>query len=163
MNKAKNILLLSLLIIVTLFIIIYLILQVSIGKPAKATVINKLKLNEKLFEEIYEELYELKENPIYFKKNGNDISISIYEEINKKTNIINVDNEEFYKYEKTIKNIKILKLTEVKKEHENLIIPIKNFGQYIIKINNDEKLNWGYNIIYIKQINNNWYYVETKI
>ena len=164
MNKSKIIILLasSLIIIIILFVIVYLLLQVSIGKPTKFTITNKLKINEKLFEEIYNELYELNENSVHLKKDGNSISITIHEEINEKINIIKVKDEDFYKYEKTIKNMKKLKLIEIKKEHGNIIIPIKNFGQYIVKINNEEQLKWGYNITYMKQVNNNWYYIETK-
>ena len=164
MKKSKSIILLvsQFIIIIILFVVIYLILQMSFGKSAKFTITNKLKVNEKLFEEIYNELYELNENSIYFKKDGSSISVSIHEQINEKINVIKVKEEEFYKYEKTIKNMKKLKLTKIKKEDGNIIVPIKNSGQYIVKMFDEEKFKRGYNVTYIEQIRSNWYYIETK-
>ena len=35
------------------------------------------------------------------------------------------------------------------------------FGQYIVKINDEERLNWGYHVTEKIHLEDNWYYIET--
>lgn len=161
----SKLIIISFLMIFTILIIggimIHLTFNTLFDKPVNSNkIIKKFQNNEQLFEEVLKELSEINHIHIDQQRNGN-ISIFIYENIDNKKNVKEVEQGEFYKYEKTIYIMEKLKIRHVWKE-ENIIFSVTIFGQDIVKMNNEEQYRWENNIKEIIRIKNNWYYVKTK-
>lgn len=148
------------LIVLILHTIRYSILSHIFGSNiTKKEIMNIFYENKVSFELIVEELKE--DNKIYIdKENGN---IIIKRENN--TNMVEIKQEEFYKYKNTMEIMQKLKIMKVKKEDSNIIIYFGGtigFGQYIVQLNNEELYRNNYIVTDMTKIEDNWHYIETK-
>lgn len=166
--KSKQILIMAVILLLIICIaaisIIYLVVTSMWGEKVNSnTIIKKFEENEMLFEEVVKELSE--KDDIYLDKKGEVISISIYEKIGDQVNSRKVKKEEFDQYGKTIDLMKKLNITYISKEKGNtsfLFNSMLELGQYIVKIQDEEKYKKDYDITHIMELKDNWYYIEIK-
>ncbi len=155
----------------TLLILIFLILLIGITvlinsidtNKSRNKIIKNFSKNKELFEKVISELAEEDED-IYFEKKGNAILLSIHQHIDDEVNIIQVNKEEFYKYNQTIELAKLLNIKKVSKTNENIEFLFTDTfldgGKCIVYIKDmEDYINNGHKIIEKKHILENWYYI----
>lgn len=153
-------------IIVSLAISVTIIAMLILGlRTSKYRIIESFKESKELFENSIEELSN--EECIYIDKDGEIISISIYEYIGDEVNIIKVKQNDFHKYEQTIKLMNMLKIENVDKVKENTAFLFSSSfypgGKVIAYITDlGDYINRGNKIREKQEISENWYYVVTE-
>lgn len=161
--KKTVILIFSLIIFVLIsyLIIFYIALSKIYNKMDSKDIIKIYNKNTSLFEEASKELYL--ENDIVLKKERNNVKILIYIEKDDKTySIEKVEEKYFYKYKKTLYIMEKLNINYISKSENNILFAITDFGQYIIKIKDEEQLRKTYNVIDLIKIENEWFYMRRK-
>jgi hypothetical protein len=147
-------------IICIMLILINFVIEKTFGKKIDSNdIIEKFLYNYDSFEKVFDELSS--EEYIIIKQDNGLISINIYSE----NNYIKIDKSEFYKYETTIDLMKNLNIKDITKKGDNvsfLFNSMINYGQYIVKIGDEESYHKNYIVTNIKAIKEQWYYVETK-
>lgn len=164
--KKKKVIFIFVLVFLLLIFLLYLIIHLFFGKEVvnynKRKLINKYKNYEKEFYSSVKELQSETSN-INFDATGPIISIEKYIEDSSSPNGVTIKKvENIKKYKNTINLIKKLKLKRVAKEHGNILFLYKTpygKGQYIIYLNDENKLRWGYDILEFENIKDDWYYV----
>jgi len=153
-------------IIVSIIVVICMVLTsfIYLLPRNKNYIIKRFEQNKELFENSVEELSN--EEYIYFTRQGEKILISIHQNIEGKVNIINVKEEELYKYEKTIYIMNKLDLEHVSKSKGEIDFQFwSSFypgGKSIAYITDLEHYKSIGNEIREKQlILENWHYIVT--
>ena len=111
------------------------------------------------------------------KKNIKEIEIGleneeeIFIDVDKKIKIIGennmfeeIPNQQYEKYDNIINLMNEAKIISISKNYSNIMMLVGRairFGQYIVKINGEERLNWGYHVTEKIHLEDNWYYIET--
>ena len=111
------------------------------------------------------------------KKNIKEIEIGleneeeIFIDVDKKIKIIgennmfeDIPNQQYEKYDNIINLMNEAKIISISKNYSNIMMLVGRairFGQYIVKINDEERLNWGYHVTEKIHLEDNWYYIET--
>ena len=95
----------------------------------------------------------------------------IFIDVDKKIKIIGennrleeIPNQQYEKYDNIINIMNEAKIISISKNYSNIMMLVGRairFGQYIVKINDEERLNWGYHVTEKIHIEDNWYYIET--
>lgn len=155
----------------TLLILIFLILLIGIillinsvdTNKSRNKIIKNFSKNKELFEKSIMELAGESED-VYIEKTGNVVLISIHQHTDDKVNIIQVKQEEFYKYNQTIELANLLDIKKISKTNENIEFlftdTFLNGGKCIVYIKDmEDYINNGHKIIEKKYIFENWYYI----
>ena len=111
------------------------------------------------------------------KKNIKEIEIGleneeeIFIDVDKKIKIIGennmfeeIPNQQYEKYDNIINLMNEAKIISISKNYSNIMMLVGRairFVQYIVKINDEERLNWGYHVTEKIHLEDNWYYIET--
>ena len=94
------------------------------------------------------------------KKNIKEIEIGLGE-----NNMFEeIPNQQYEKYDNIINLMNEAKIISISKNYSNIMMLVGRairFGQYIVKINDEERLNWGYHVTEKIHLEDNWYYIET--
>ena len=75
-----------------------------------------------------------------------------------------IPNQQYEKYDNIINLMNEAKIISISKNYSNIMMLVGRairFGQYIVKINDEERLNWGYHVTEKIHLEDNWYYIET--
>ncbi len=150
-----------------LYGILYFIITFIFWKPLREH--NKNELLKKFIEN--KEYFlnctkELKDHEVIIDKNLLNISGRIHKENSSSPNgvsIIDIKRKDFNKYKNTIKLMKKINLLEITKDGDNIEFMYKtSHGQGLCIVYMKDKKHYMLNhyIIQMKQIENDWYYVE---
>jgi len=132
------------------------------GVPEKENIIKIFNDNKNLF---YEVVDELTTNGEYVSiRNGNlGPTIEVYiDEENELTKVVKVKESDYHKYKKTLEFINRFEEIDITYDKNNFMFLFSDFAQYIVKMRDENKYRKNYIVLYIENIENDWYYVETK-
>lgn len=156
----------GIIIIILLAISVTIIAMLIFGlRTSKYRIIRSFKESKELFENSIEELSN--EECICIDKDGEIISIAIYEHIGDEENIIKVKQDDFYRYEQTINLMNTLKIESIDKVKENTAFLFSSSfypgGKVIAYITDlGDYINRGNKIRERQEISGNWYYIVTE-
>lgn len=135
-------------------------------KIDRENIIDNFEHNINNFNSSLHELSNIKANEnIYFNERDGEIIIKIHQHNDDGVTINYVKEKEYYKYQNTLNLINKFKLESVSQEYNNVSYQFNsmfNFAQKIVYIEDHEKYNWEYHVLFDENIRNKWYYVETK-
>lgn len=132
-------------------------------KVDKNNIIKKFEQNIEMFNE---SVGELSEEEICIEKREGEYIITIYKELPDGTTDLIIVEEKYYdKYQESINLMKKLKIDVIYKYQENVVFLFNSMigtGQYIVKMDDEERYMKTYIVTYKEQIDGSWYYIETK-
>jgi hypothetical protein len=132
------------------------------NKINREKIIKIFTSNIVMFEDAIKEIDDVEE--IYIRKQQNSY-YDVIENDTEKIIDIQEDVEEYLNYKKCIDIMEELDISYLSKDYNNISFTMNSMfglGQQIVYISDMEKYKFGHPISYTKNIENNWYYIETK-
>ena len=148
--------------ILLILLVLYIIINMSFSAIFGSEVISQ-KQALKIFENNKENIKEIEIG----LENEEEIFIDVDKKINKigENNMLEeIPNQQNEKYDRIINLMNEAKIISISKNYSNIMMLVGRaigFGQYIVRINDEERLNWGYHVTEKIHLEDNWYYIET--
>ena len=167
-TKITKIIIISIILVfVLLFVLLYILISniftIIYGSKIDGNkFIELFNDNQIMFEDVIEEIEGIK--TIYIRKNHNS-SYEVYIDNNKKIVDIKNNVDDYSNYKKSIDIMEKLNISYISKNYGNISFTMNSMfglGQQIVYISDMDKYKYGNLISSIRNIKNNWYYVETK-
>lgn len=151
------------LVCVLLYLLISAVFTIIYGRKIDGNKFIKLfNSNQVIFEDVIEEIESIE--TIYIRKQHNS-SYEVYIDNNTKIIDIKKDENDYLNYKRSIDIMEKLDISYISKNYNNISFTMNSMfglGQQIVYISDMEKYKYGNSISFVKKIENNWYYIETK-
>ncbi len=153
---------------ILVFVLLYILISVTFNnvyghKIKDDEVIKLFNANQEKFDAVIKEIDSIE--IICIRKQYNSYYELCIENNDKKFIDIKQDVDDYLNYKKSIDIMEELNISYISKNYNNISFTMNSMfglGQQIVYISDMAKYKYGNSISYIKNIENNWYYIETK-